>query len=429
MTMMAMPGYVWFHVVTTGRLLLESGDAEPTLLQPGDLGLVPHGEGHVLRSEPGVAAPGVLDLEREQVSDRYEILRHGGGGAPTTLVCGAVRFDHPAARNLVEILPPLLHIEASASPQGDWMQSTLRLMAVEARELRPGGEAVITRLGDILVIQAIRSWIETDPAARSGWLGALQDPQIGRALSLIHRDPARDWTVATLADELAMSRSAFAARFTELVDEPAMQYVTRWRMNVALNALKEEGATVGELAGGSATARRRPSPRLQASDRSAARRVEARRGLVARDELGHGRDLLVGELVAERGHSAAAVADDALDRRGVQRDVVEVRTGRSRGSRGGQRVAAPAGVAEHGLPVDGRLTAGLVAGALVTFVLIDLLTRGVRRPSPPACPRRSTRGPTNSRITKKTTSDQAITSSVVSIPRSTVRSPASRCCR
>ena len=248
MTMMAMPGYVWFHVVTTGRLLLESGDAEPTLLQPGDLGLVPHGEGHVLRSEPGVAAPGVLDLEREQVSDRYEILRHGGGGAPTTLICGAVRFDHPAARNLVEILPPLLHIEASASPQGDWMQSTLRLMAVEARELRPGGEAVITRLGDILVIQAIRSWIETDPAARSGWLGALQDPQIGRALSLIHRDPARDWTVAALADELAMSRSAFAARFTELVDEPAMQYVTRWRMNVALNALKEEGATVGELA-------------------------------------------------------------------------------------------------------------------------------------------------------------------------------------
>jgi AraC-like DNA-binding protein len=248
MTMMAMPGYVWFHVVTAGRMLLEAGDAEPTLLQPGDLGLVPHGEGHVLRSEPGVEVPGVLDLEREQVSDRYEILRHGGGGAPTTLVCGAVRFDHPAARNLVEILPPLLQVEASGSPQGDWMQSTLRLMAVEARELRPGGEAVITRLGDILVIQAIRSWIETDPAARSGWLGALQDRQIGRALSLIHRDPARDWTVAALADELAMSRSAFAARFTELVDEPAMQYVTRWRMSVALNALKDEGTTVGELA-------------------------------------------------------------------------------------------------------------------------------------------------------------------------------------
>jgi len=248
MTMMPMPGYVWFHVVTSGRVWLEAGDAEPTLLAPGDLGLVPHGEGHVLRSEPGVPAPGVLELDREEVSDRYEILRHGGGGAPTTLICGAVRFDHPAAANLVDILPPILTVEAASSPQVEWMQSTLRLMAAEARQPRPGGEAVITRLGDILVIQAIRSWIETDPAARTGWLGALQDRQIGRALSLVHRDPARDWTVASLADELAMSRSAFAARFTELVGEPAMQYVTRWRMQVAVNSLKEEGATVAELA-------------------------------------------------------------------------------------------------------------------------------------------------------------------------------------
>jgi AraC-like DNA-binding protein len=248
MTMMPMPGYIWFHVVAAGRFWLESGNQEPALLQGGDLGLVPHGEGHVLRSEPNVAVPGVLDLDREAVSDRYEILRHGGGGAPTTLICGAVRFDHPAARNLVEILPPLLHVEPASSPELEWMQSTLRLMAAEAKGLRPGGEAIITRLGDILVVQAIRSWIETDPASRSGWLGALQDRQIGRAIALIHRDPARDWTVAALADELAMSRSAFAARFSELVGEPAMQYVTRWRMQVAVNALREENATVAELA-------------------------------------------------------------------------------------------------------------------------------------------------------------------------------------
>jgi AraC-like DNA-binding protein len=248
MTLMPMPGYMWFHVLTSGRFWLEADEAEPTPLQAGDLGLVTRGEGHVLRSDPGVEAPGVLDLDREQISERYEILRHGGGGAPTMLICGAVRFDHPAAHNLVEILPPILRVDAASSPQLEWMQSTLRLMAAEARELRPGGEAVITRLGDILVIQAIRSWLESAPAARTGWLGALQDPQIGRALSLIHRDPARDWTVAALADELAMSRSAFAARFTELAGEPAMQYVTRWRMQLAVNSLKEEGATIGELA-------------------------------------------------------------------------------------------------------------------------------------------------------------------------------------
>ncbi len=248
LTLPPMPGYLWFHVVTSGRFWLETGAQERDWIQLGDLALVPHGDGHVLRSEPGAAAPGILDLEREVVSDRYEILRHGAGGAPTGLICGAVRFAHPAAGNLIEILPKTIHIEASSSPRLEWMQSTLRMMASEACELRPGGEAVITRLGDILVIQAIRAWIESDPAAHGGWLGALQDPQIGRAISHIHRDPARNWTVASLADELAMSRSAFAARFTELVGEPVMSYVAHWRMQLAVAALKDEGATVGQLA-------------------------------------------------------------------------------------------------------------------------------------------------------------------------------------
>ena len=249
MTLPAMPEYVWFHVVTDGHVLLDTDAGEATPLRPGDLALVPHGRGHRLLSEPAAAAPGILDLERELVSDRYEILRHGGGGAPTTMICGAVRFAHPAARRVVELLPPTIHIPASESAQADWMHSTLRLMAAEARALRPGGETVVTRLGDILVIQAIRAWLETDPAARTGWLGALQDPHVGRAIALIHRDPARAWTVASLAGEVAMSRSAFAARFTELVHEPPMEYVTRWRMHLALAALREDGATMAELSG------------------------------------------------------------------------------------------------------------------------------------------------------------------------------------
>ncbi len=248
LTLPPMPAYVWFHVVTSGRMWLDAGEADERLLGPGDLALVPHGEGHVLRSEPGAPAPAILDLERELVSDRYEILRHGAGGAPATLICGAVRLDHPVARDLVSTLPRIIHRESSGSDPLDWLQGTLRLMAAEARELRPGGEAVITRLGDIVVIQAIRSWIETDPAARTGWLGALRDRHIGRAIALIHRDPARAWSVGSLADEIAMSRSAFAARFTELVGEPVMAYVARWRMQVAVSALRDERATVGELA-------------------------------------------------------------------------------------------------------------------------------------------------------------------------------------
>lgn len=239
--------YLSFHFVTSGRCWIQVEGADDRLLLPGALALVPHGRGHLLVSEPGQPAENLFDLDRELVSERYEIARVGGGGRPTNVMCGAVRFDHPAARQLVSLLPRLIVIEALDTPRSEWIHSTLQFMAAEAREMRPGGETVITRLADILVIQAIRTWLEQDPAARSGWLGALQDRQIGRAISLIHHDPGRDWTVASLADAVAMSRSAFAARFSELVGEAPMQYVTRWRMHVAMTELQERGTSVGEV--------------------------------------------------------------------------------------------------------------------------------------------------------------------------------------
>ncbi len=243
-----LPDCLMFHVITEGQCWLETASAEPKLLQPGHLALMPHGQGHRMLSEPGASAAALFDLPRDQLSDCYEVLRHGGGGAATTVICGAVRFDHPAARQLVRLLPEMICVDAWESPQMEWVQSTLRLMAIEAREPRPGGDTVITRLSDILVIQAIRSWIAHDPAARTGWLGALQDKKIGRALARIHRDPTHPWSLTSLAAEAALSRSAFAARFTELVGEPAMQYVTRWRMQLALSWLQEERTPLAELA-------------------------------------------------------------------------------------------------------------------------------------------------------------------------------------
>jgi AraC-like DNA-binding protein len=235
------------HVVTSGRCWLEVDGTPNRLLQPGDLALVPHGDGHQMASEPGMAGTKLFEIGHEQASDRYETLRLGGGGAATTAVCAVFEFDHPAASHLIKLLPRLIAVPSSKSPHTEWIDSTLQLMADEAIEMRPGGETVITRLADILVIHAIRSWIAEDPAAQTGWLGALRDKQIGRSISLIHREPARDWTLESLASEAAMSRSAFAARFTELVGEPAMHYVTRWRMNMALTWLREDDVPIGDL--------------------------------------------------------------------------------------------------------------------------------------------------------------------------------------
>jgi AraC-like DNA-binding protein len=146
------------------------------------------------------------------------------------------------------VLPEVIHVGATTTPGPTSVHDMVRLMAAELADLRPGGEAVTTRLADILVVQAIRTWLEQAPEARAGWLGALQDERIGRALTAIHRDPGGDWTLERLARQAAMSRSSFAARFAELVGDPPMTFLTRWRMTVADVRLREGTATVSGVA-------------------------------------------------------------------------------------------------------------------------------------------------------------------------------------
>lgn len=241
------PSCFLFHIVLSGKCWLEMDGRAPTLLRSGDFALIPVGNGHQLLSEIGVSATNLFDAPSQMISERYELLRLDGGGEPTSMICVVVRFEHPAAHQLIRLLPKCIIMEGWQSPHFEWIQSSLRLMALEAQALRPGGETVITRLADILLIQAIRSWIASDPLAQTGWLGALKDEQIGQAILQIQRDPARPWTVGLLAKEVAMSRSGFAARFKELVGETPMQYVTRWRMDVAHIWLQERDESIGEI--------------------------------------------------------------------------------------------------------------------------------------------------------------------------------------
>ncbi|MCR9136649.1 MAG: AraC family transcriptional regulator [Alphaproteobacteria bacterium] len=237
-----------FMVVMAGSAWLDIDGEEPVLLEPGSLTLLPHGVAHCLRSDLSTPATPLFDLPVEMISERYEILRHGGGGAVTRAMYGVVRLDHVAAFMLISQLPRVLTVNALNDDPGGWLQTTMQFVAREARDMKPGGETVITRLADILIIQAIRSWLETAPSAHGCWLAGLRDEQIGRALVALHRAPERDWSVATLARIAGMSRSSFSDRFTRLVGQPAMQYLTRWRLQTARLHLRETSESLASIA-------------------------------------------------------------------------------------------------------------------------------------------------------------------------------------
>lgn len=239
-TMPPLDGSIWFHVVTSGSVVLTDSSGEVHHIHEGDVAVLPRGAGHVAADSPGASTPLVFDVPHEYISRQYAIMRHGGGGAQTTILCGVVQIGSPAARLLVQQLPEVITIDAATSGS-DWLwfPSLMTMIANETRTTRPGGETVVTRLCDILVIQTIRAWVEREPAEH-GWLAALRDPTIGRAITLIHRDPAHGWTVAELAAEVAMSRSGFATRFAELVGQSPKNYVTQWRMQLGRSMLEDD---------------------------------------------------------------------------------------------------------------------------------------------------------------------------------------------
>jgi AraC-like DNA-binding protein len=243
----ALPGVMNVEVVTSGHCWLELEGEAPVFMPEGSLVLIPRGRRHKLRGNPGDRTTWLEDIPIERIGDRFEIMRFGGGGKLTEVTYYGVRFDPYLADRLVRLLPEVLHLRTHVD-DGSWLHSTIQFIAREARQRLPGSETVITRLADILVIQAIRTWIENEREETHGWIAALHDRQIGKAMSLMHRRPERDWRVDTLAREVGMSRSGFSARFTALVGEPVLQYLTGLRMQLAHRELRQTPDTLARIA-------------------------------------------------------------------------------------------------------------------------------------------------------------------------------------
>ena len=233
-----------YHVLLSGRCFGGLIGEELVELAAGDAIVFPHGDAHVMVSDRSARPASDFDTAAQQ---RFPdvVLLGTGASRPTSFICGYLGCDLRPFNPLLAALPRRMHMRGLSA---SWLGGFTRQLTEESRLGRAGADTVITRLAELMFIEALRRYLEELPAGQTGWLAGLRDEIVGRALALLHARPAHPWTLAELARESASSRSRLAQRFTEMVGLPPMQYLTRWRMQVAANLLAQGGAKVAGVA-------------------------------------------------------------------------------------------------------------------------------------------------------------------------------------
>ena len=230
-----------FHYLSRGSASLALEDGRTVRMSAGDFVLVSRGEPHLLSCGGGAKPFPLLDLGRRPA--HLGPVRHGGGERPiSTMICGYFSLSRPSRIGVLEALPPLLHLR----PENDgWLELLLQRMVVESAVQHPGQDAVLSRMTEVLFVEALRSWIKTlDP----GEGGSMSDPYIGKALQLIHEQSQRPWTLAELGRSAGLGRSAFSARFTRLVGQPVHRYMMVRRMDEAALMLETSDDAIDRIA-------------------------------------------------------------------------------------------------------------------------------------------------------------------------------------
>jgi AraC-like DNA-binding protein len=236
-----------FAMLSRGNCWLSvEGIPEPIPLTGGDCILLTWGTSFVLRDS--LRTRPKRSFREVAARDGSNVAHYGGGGAPTTIVCGSLSFDRASLKPITQLLPSFILIKADQAHTLA-LHITMQALASEMAEQAPGSEVVATRLAEVLFIQALRAHITSGVGWRDkGWLRAIFDPRMGTALSAIHDSVSTPWTVESLAEAAGMSRSAFAARFKELLGQAPLEYVTEWRMQKAMQLLKQRDKKLIDVA-------------------------------------------------------------------------------------------------------------------------------------------------------------------------------------
>lgn len=240
---------VHFHMVQRGTARLGLNDGTTMRLEPGDLVLLPLGYGHTLCSDLALTPVPINEAIAQPGAYLHGNHRIAGGGETTEVICGRFTFGGVLAPRLLNVLPRLIFVAGRQGRPLDWLRMISEALIDETQNPRPGSAIMIERLLDLLFIQVVRHW-GADSPRNLGWMSGMRDPQVGRALSALHEDPAHAWTVAELAARANLSRSAFAARFVEVVGQTPLRYLAAWRLDLAADQLRSGTLTISAIAQG-----------------------------------------------------------------------------------------------------------------------------------------------------------------------------------
>jgi len=239
---------VIYHLLCEGQAYIQLDGGEPVTLREGDIVSFPHGDAHTLGGgrrvtpiDAGEALPGFL-------TRGLEMVREGGGGPTSRFICGFLACDPRLSAAFLAGLPALLKVNIRADASGQWLENSLKFSVSEAVHGRPGADGMLAKLSEVVFAETLRRFVRELPEDATGWLAAMRDPGVSRALEVLHQRYAEPWTVAGLAQEVGLSRTVLADRFRHFLGQPPMAYLTSWRLRLGARALTTSSRSVAEIA-------------------------------------------------------------------------------------------------------------------------------------------------------------------------------------
>ncbi len=239
---------ILYHFITEGRAYIRLPDGRREELKAGDIVILPHGDAHLLGNGSPERPVDSLSTFAKTLSDGLKLVRFGGGGEITRLVCGYMVCEPRLSEIFLAGLPQMLKVHIAEEPSGQWLEHSIRFSVDESDGSSAGSHLLLAKLSEALFIETLRRYINELPPDQTGWLAGARDPLISQALALLHREPSHPWTVSNLARRVGLSRTRLAERFRHFLGESPMAYLTKWRLKLGAEMLLSTEDSIAEVA-------------------------------------------------------------------------------------------------------------------------------------------------------------------------------------